>query len=104
FEPNNSKISVKEIIMKSWTYPVVFVLNPETNFYNAFVPDLAICSEGETKELALQEMQNYVKRYFELATKYNTEVPEASTLEQITKKWEGYQVMLLTSVVGDADK
>lgn len=85
--------------MKTHTYPIVFILNRETHLYNGFIPDLAIASEGATLEEALADAQALIKRFFELATKYSTDVPPPSTLDQTYDKWKGYKVMYVTATV-----
>jgi len=85
--------------VKSYTYPIVFILNRETNMFNGFIPDLAIASEGATMEEVIAQAQSLIAKFFELAIKYNTEVPEPSTLEATLEKWKGYKVMYVTANV-----
>ena len=67
--------------------------------YNGYIPDLAIAAEGTTLEDVIAESQSLIKKFFELALKYNTDVPEPSTLEQTYEKWKGYKVMYVTANV-----
>ena len=83
--------------MKSYTYPIIFILNRETNTYNGFIPDLAIAAEGTTLEEVISHAQSLIAKFFELAIKYNTDVPEPSSLEATYDKWKGYKVMYVTA-------
>ena len=85
--------------MKTYTYPIVFVLNTETGMYNGYVPDLAIAAEGRTMEAVISHAQGLITKFFELAVKYQTDVPEPSTLEATYEKWKGYKVMYVTANV-----
>jgi len=67
--------------------------------YNGFIPDLAIGAEGATLEDVIAHAQTLIAKFFELAIKYNTDVPTPSTLEQTYDKWKGYKVMYVTANV-----
>ena len=86
-------------IVKTYTYPIVFILNDETRMYNGYIPDLAICAEGKTLEDAIQEAQALMKKFFELVIKYGTDIPSATSLEETYNKWKGYKVMYVTANV-----
>jgi predicted RNase H-like HicB family nuclease len=83
--------------MPKFTYPIIFILNPETEFFNGYIPDLAIFAEGKSPEDVYAEMEEILKNYMVLAAKYNTEIPDASTLDEVTKKWPGYKVSLISA-------
>ena len=85
--------------MKSHTYPIVFVLNRESNMYNGYIPDLAIAAEGATLEEVIAEAQQLIAKFFDLAIKYKSDVPAPSTLEETYAKWKGYKVMYVTANV-----
>ena len=85
--------------MRTYTYPIVFIMNRETNMYNGFIPDLAIACEGASLEDVIAHAQALLKKFFELAIKYETDVPEPSTLEATYDKWKGYKVMYVTATV-----
>lgn|GEM_PF-1947836 len=87
------------IYVKSYTYPIVFILNRETNMYNGYIPDLAIAAEGATLEDVIAHAQTLIAKFFDLAIKYKTDVPEPSTLEATYEKWKGYKVMYVTANV-----
>ena len=67
--------------------------------YNGYVPDLAIFAEGATLEEVISEAQKIMTKFFELVMKYETEVPEPSSLETTYNKWKGYKVMYVTANV-----
>ena len=85
--------------MPKFTYPIVFILNPETGAYNGFIPDLLIFAEGEQLEEVYENAGEILQKFFELQQKYNKEVPPPSTLEETIAKWEGYKVSLVTANV-----
>jgi len=92
-------IVLKEARVPKFTYPIVFILNPETGAYNGFIPDLLIFAEGEQLESVYENAQEILQKFFELQTKYQKEVPGPSTLDDISAKWSGYKVSLVTANV-----
>ena len=84
-----------------FTYPMVFIFNEDENIYNGYIPDLTLYCEGETLEAVYSCAEELIKYYFELATKYDTEVPTPSTLDAISQKWTGYKVSLITADMPD---
>lgn len=80
-----------------FTYPMVFIFNEDENIYNGYIPDLTLYCEGETLEAVYACAEELIKYYFELAIKYDTEVIPPSTLEEVTKKWTGYKVSLISA-------
>ena len=85
--------------MPKYTYPIIFILNEETKHYNGYIPDLAVFAEGKAPEDVYSDMEEILKNYMALAIKYNAEIPAPSTLEQITKKWPGYKISLITAEI-----
>ena len=83
--------------MAKYTYPIVFILNEETKYHNGYIPDLAVFSEGQNKEEVYEEMMDILKNFIALSIKYDSEVPRPSTLDDITKKWPGFKVSLITA-------
>ena len=79
------------------TYPMVFIYNEDTRVYNGYIPDLTLYCEGETLENVYACAEELIQYYFELATRHDTEVPLPSTLEEITNKWTGYKVSLISA-------
>ena len=67
--------------------------------YNGYIPDLAIVAEGATLEETIADAQGYMGKFFELVVKYNTDVPEPTSLEKTYEKWRGYKVMYVTANV-----
>jgi len=85
--------------MPKFTYPIVFIMNPDTGAYNGFIPDLLIFAEGEELEKVYEQAQDILQKFFELQTKYQKEVPSPSTLDEVSAKWTGYKVSLVTANV-----
>lgn len=85
--------------MPKYTYPIIFILNEETKYHNGYIPDLAIFAEGQTPEEVYSGMEEILKNFMYLSNKYNTEIPAPSTLDEITKKWPGYKVSLISAEV-----
>ncbi|GHT63332.1 hypothetical protein FACS189451_09840 [Bacteroidia bacterium] len=82
-----------------FTYPVVFIFNEETGFYNGYIPDLALYCDGETLEKTYANTEELMTYYFSLALIHNTEIALPSTLYDIIKKWVGYKVSLITASI-----
>ena len=93
----NFNVCVYNRLVQSYTYPIVFIRNEQTKRYNGFIPDLVVFAEGETMEEVITEAQKIMTRYFELALKYGTEIPSATSLEETYEKWTGYKVMYITA-------
>jgi len=85
--------------MPKFTYPIVFIMNPDTGAYNGFIPDLLIFAEGEELEKVYEQAQDILQKFFELQTKYQKEVPSPSTLDVVSAKWTCYKVSLVTANV-----
>jgi len=85
--------------MPKHTYPIVFILNEETGRHNGYIPDLAVFSEGETPEEVYAEMEDILRNFMYLSTKYGTEIPEPSKFDYIVSKWPGYKVSLISAEV-----
>lgn len=83
--------------MPKFTYPIVFVFNETEAIYNGFIPDLVIFADGEKLEDVYARAEDLIYKYFLLATHHDIEFPPPSSLEEITKKWEGYKVSLITA-------
>lgn len=80
---------------------MVFIFNEDENIYNGYIPDLTLYCEGETLESVYSCAEELIKYYFELAVKYDTEVPSPSSMEAVSGKWSGYKVSLITADVPD---
>ncbi|MCL2587394.1 MAG: type II toxin-antitoxin system HicB family antitoxin [Firmicutes bacterium] len=88
--------------MPKFTYPVVFIHNEEGECYNAFLPDLGVFSIGDTMEEAYADAEKLITKYFQIATAEDFDFATPTSLEDITKKWKGYKVSLLTANLPDA--
>ena len=64
---------------------MVFIFNEDENIYNGYIPDLTLYCEGETLESVYSCAEELIKYYFELAVKYDTEVPTPSPMETISE-------------------
>ena len=84
-----------------FTYPMVFIFNEDENIYNGYIPDLTLYCEGETLESVYSCAEELIKYYFELAVKYDTEVPSPTTMDAVSGKWSGYKVSLITADIPD---
>lgn len=80
---------------------MVFIFNEDENIYNGYIPDLTLYCEGETLESVYSCAEELIKYYFELAVKYDTEVPSPSTMDAVSGKWSGYKVSLITADIPD---
>jgi predicted RNase H-like HicB family nuclease len=76
---------------------MVFVFDEESGAYSGFVPDLILYCEGKTIEDVYECARQLIQYYFELATKYETEIPEPSTLDRVSLKWPEHKVSLITA-------
>ena len=80
---------------------MVFIFNEDENISNGYIPDLTLYCEGETLESVYSCAEELIKYYFELAVKYDTEVPSPSTMDAVSGKWSGYKVSLITADIPD---
>ena len=85
--------------MPKFTYPVVFIFNEETQAQTGYIPDVAIFSAGETPEDVYAELEEVLKHYIKFSLKHDTEIPTPTSLDDITKKWKGYKVSLITAEI-----
>jgi predicted RNase H-like HicB family nuclease len=81
------------------TYPIIFIENPETGEHNGYIPDLAIFADGYTAEEVYAEMEEILYNYMVISIRYEAEVPGASSLDEIVRKWPGYKVSLITTII-----
>ena len=85
--------------MPKYTYPIIFIHNEETGYHNGYIPDLAIFADGKSPEEVYAEMEAILHNFIYLSTKYNTEIPAPSSLDETVKKWPGYKVSLISADV-----
>lgn len=50
-------------------------------------------------DTVIAEAQGLIAKFFEIALKYQTDIPRESTLESTYEKWQGYKVMYVTANV-----
>jgi hypothetical protein len=74
------------------SYSFVLIFNNETNLYNLYYPDLTLYAEGDTIKNVIGVSLELIKYYFDLATKYETEVPRPSSAKALKEKWTGYEI------------
>ena len=89
--------------MPKFTYPIVFIFNEEAGVYNGFIPDLCLYVDGKTLEEVYAEAEGTMHDYFKLCTMYSFDYHPPSGLEEVSKKWKGFKVSLLTASVPDVD-
>ena len=76
-------------------------MNDNTGKYNGYIPDLGLFSYGETLEEVYDYAEAQIHTFFIYAKKHDLEYNASSTLEEITAKWKGYKVSLLTANIPD---
>ncbi|MCL2685109.1 MAG: leucine-rich repeat protein [Candidatus Bathyarchaeota archaeon] len=76
-------------------YPFIMIMNTETGHWNGYIPDLAIFCECLTIDGIVDELYIILKNFMYLATKYGTEIPAPSSIEDLSKKWQEYETSLL---------
>jgi hypothetical protein len=76
---------------------MVFIFDEDANVYSGLIPDLILYCEGENIEKVYESARQLIQYYFQLATKYETEIPEPSTLDKIAAKWPAYKISLITA-------
>jgi len=87
--------------MPKFTYPIVFILHKESGHYNGYIPDLGIWCHGEKLEDVYADAEDTLFSFFHLATSHGIEYDSPSRLEDVTKKWSGYKVSLITANIPD---
>jgi len=87
--------------MPKFTYPIVFVLHQESGHYNGYVPDLNLWCHGTELEDVYAAAEETLHEYFNLALKHDVDYNSPSTLEEITQKWQGYKISLITANIPD---
>jgi predicted RNase H-like HicB family nuclease len=76
---------------------MVFIYDEEASVYSGLIPDLILYCEGDTIEKVYENARQLMQYYFELATKYETEIPEPSTLDRVAEKWPEYKISLIAA-------
>jgi len=79
----------------------VFIFNEEAGVYNGYIPDLCIYAAGNTLEEVYADAEDLMGQFFTLCLAHEIDFNTPSTLEEVTDKWVGYKVSLLTAKVPD---
>ena len=87
--------------MPKFTYPIVFIFNETEEWYHGYLPDLGLYTNGAQLEDVYGDAEETLKDYFKILTQEGFEVPQATSLEDISKKWKGYKVSLMTANLPD---
>lgn len=91
--------------MPKFTYPIVFVMNQDTGIYNGFIPDLNLFAQGELLEDVYAHAEDMIYAYFKFGLmEEDPDFPTPSTLEEISEKWKGYKVSLISADIKDKKK
>ena len=88
-----------EVMANMLAYPVVFTRNENGIGYSAFLPDLGLFAAGERLEDAYNEASTLVNQYFVVAKQLDYDYPTPSTLDEITARWGGHKISLLSARV-----
>ena len=80
--------------MKTYVYPAV-LYSGDDGFEYLSLPDLNLLTVGDTTEETFVKGRQSLISYFELATRFDTEIPEPSTFEDIKKRYPDKNVMML---------
>lgn len=89
---NNNDVKISEISQRHLTYNTLLILNEETNYFNVYIPDLAVFAEGKTKEEVISDLLEIMENYTALAIKYEAHLPKPSPIDDIKNEWTGYDV------------
>ena len=80
--------------MKTYVYPAILSEDEDGSYY-VVIPDLTLHSIGDSKEDAYVKGRECLKSYFELAKRFETDIPEPSTYDQIKKQCKKADVIML---------
>ena len=90
--------------MQKYTYPIVFIYNEETGYYNGYIPDLHLSAVGEKLEDAYADAEDAMTKYFQIVLEDQLDVEPPSTLEKIAAKWVGFKTSLISVDLTPAKK
>ena len=71
--------------MKTYVYPAV-LYSGDDGFEYLSLPDLNLLTVGDTTEETFVKGRQSLISYFELATRFDTEIPEPSSFDDIKKQ------------------
>ena len=84
--------------MKTYVYPAVLYQDKEGANYLS-IPDLNLLATGMDAEEAFVSGKEYIKSYFDLATRFDAIIPEPSSYQEICKKYPKNKVVLIDVAV-----
>ena len=80
--------------MKTYVYPAVLYQDKDGANYLS-IPDLNLLATGLDAEEAFVSGKEYIKSYFDLATRFDAIIPSPSTYEDICKKYPKNKVVMI---------
>lgn len=89
--------------MKTYVYPAILNEDVDGN-YCISIPDLDLHTVGDAKEDAFVKGKECLKSYFEIAKKFETDIPEPSTYDQIKVNYKNSDVVMLDITVEEEIK
>ena len=81
--------------MKTYVYPAV-LYSGDDGFEYLSLPDLNLLTGGDTTEDTFVKGRQSLISYFELATRFDTEIPEPSSFDDIKKQYPNKNVVMLS--------
>lgn len=81
--------------MKRFIYPAVFYYDEATKTYCAAINDLSLYKDGDTVEDAHVNITEMLEVYINTAIKYEMELPEPSSFDEVVEKHPKNMVMLV---------
>lgn len=90
--------------MKTYVYPAILNEDADGCYYIS-IPDLNLHTLGDSKEEAFVKGKECLKSYFELANRFETDIPEPSTYDQVKETYKtATDVIMLDIQVKDDTK
>ena len=80
--------------MKTYVYPAVLYQDKDGANYLS-IPDLNLLATGLDAEEAFVSGKEYIKSYFDLATRFDAIIPSPSSYEDICKKYPKNKVVMI---------
>ena len=89
--------------MKTYVYPAILTEDADERYYIS-IPDLSLQTIGDSKEDAFVKGKACLASYFELAKRFETDIPEPSTYDEIKNVYKSEEVIMLDIQVADDTK
>ena len=89
--------------MKTYVYPAIITEDADGRYYIS-IPDLSLQTIGDSKEDAFVKGKGCLKSYFELAKRFETDIPEPSPYDQIKQTYKLAEVIMLDIEIDDDTK